>query len=173
MARSISRYIDFGDLANRGPSATIVIKLMMVCNDMTLANQALGEWKQPQEGNRKLRQAGARIYFHRLQMAHLYEGFEVIGAIKADAALVALIEQCDERTRESFHVLADHTKGGASRKKLEKLLGLPEAISLFITTKPESASRRRFPNSPGDRTISGVSRAQALLTTGTFKRPIE
>lgn len=124
MARSHTRYVDFRDLRNRGPSATIIIKLMMVCNDMSLANQALAEWKQNQEGSRKVRQPGARIYFNRLQMAHLYEGFEIIEAIKADATLMDLVGRCDSRTQESFRVLESYLRGAADNKKLEKLIGV-------------------------------------------------
>lgn len=131
MARSHTRYIDFRDLKDRGPSATTVIKLMMVCNDMSLANQSLSEWKQNQDGSRRARQAGARVYFNRLQMAHLYEGFEIIEAIKSDVTLMGLVGRCDARTQESFRKLESYLRGGANRRQLERLLGLTRSNLTF------------------------------------------
>lgn len=149
MPRTHTRYIDFRDLKNRGPSAKTVVKLMMVCNDMSLANQALSDWKQNQEGTRKARQAGARIYFNRLQMAHLYEGFEVIEAIKTDSTLMDLVERCDPRTQDSFRVLENYLRDGTHRKEFERMLGL---IRSNLTFHYDETGKRV------DRAISELSR---------------
>lgn len=60
----------------------LVVKLMMACNDMQLANEALSSWKENQPRNRQCRQAGAKMYFARLQMAHLHEALKIIEEIR-------------------------------------------------------------------------------------------
>ena len=123
MPRSHTRYVDFRELKNRGPAAGIVIKLMMVCNDLSFSNQPLADWKEDQEGSRRARQQGAKLYFHRLQMAHFYEGFEQVRAIKADQTLYDLLHRCDVRTQESFRFLDSYLPHGTQRIPFERLFG--------------------------------------------------
>jgi hypothetical protein len=123
MSRFHTRYIDFRELKDRGLTAGIVIKLMMVCNDLSFANQALADWKEDQEGGRQTRQKGAKLYSLRLQMAHLYEGFDLVRAIKADETLMGLLERCDLRTQESFRSLESYLPGGTQRQRFEQILG--------------------------------------------------
>jgi hypothetical protein len=79
MNRTSTRVIDYQRLLDGGRAATIVVKLMMACNDMQLANEALSSWTQEQPRSRQYRQVGARMYFVRLQMAHLHEALNIIG----------------------------------------------------------------------------------------------
>jgi hypothetical protein len=72
-----------------------VIKLMMACNDLSLANQSLSEWKKELPPGGKARQTGAGMYFVRTQLAHLHEGLKVIEEIKNDPQLMVLIARCD------------------------------------------------------------------------------
>ncbi len=47
MATLSIRQVRFEQLQNKGRNAAIVVKLMMACNDLSLANQALDDWKRP------------------------------------------------------------------------------------------------------------------------------
>lgn len=123
MVRTATIRLDFQTLAVRGPDATIVIRLMMACNDLSLANQALAEWKSEQPRNRKSRQKGAGMYFVRTQFAHLHEGLKVIEQIRDSPALMALVERCDPQTQESFRKLQDFLLGGSRRPEFEALVG--------------------------------------------------
>jgi hypothetical protein len=107
----------------RGASAITVIKLMMACNDLSLANQALAEWKKEQPLNKKPRQAGAGMYFVRTQLSHLHEGLKVLEDIHNDAFLMSLVKQCDPETQESFHNLEQFLVGGSNRSEIEKIIG--------------------------------------------------
>ncbi|OHC75224.1 MAG: hypothetical protein A3G18_06595 [Rhodospirillales bacterium RIFCSPLOWO2_12_FULL_58_28] len=98
MTRTTTRYVDFQRLAQQGKSASTVIKLMMACNDMQIANEALAEWKKEQPRHRKDREIGTRMYFVRLQMSHLYEALKIIKQIHTDESLKCLIKQCDDKT---------------------------------------------------------------------------
>jgi len=123
MSRTTTRYITFETLEMRGKSAITVVKLMMACNDLSLANQALAEWNKDQPRDRKSRQAGARMYFVRTQLAHLHEGLKVIKAIRDDSSLINLVRQCDQQTQQSFHNLEPYLVGGSSRREFEQLVG--------------------------------------------------
>jgi hypothetical protein len=123
MARTLTKYVNFQNLLFRDESAITVIKLMMACNDLSLANEALSEWKKEQPNNRKPRQIGAGMYFVRTQIAHLYEALKVIEAIRNTPALLALVNRCAARTKNSFQNLEQFLPGGPKRDYFEKLVG--------------------------------------------------
>lgn len=81
MCETTTKYITFNTLKMRGSSAITVVKLMMSFNDMSLANQALTEWKKEQPMMKKSRQIGAAMYFVRTQISHLKEGLKIIKEI--------------------------------------------------------------------------------------------
>lgn len=123
MARTSTRYVNFQTLLARGRSAATVVKLMMACNDLSLANQALDHWKRDQPNAKKPRQIGAGMYFIRTELSHLYEGLKVIEEIRNDPALLALVSQCDAQTQQSFHELENFLPGGPGRAEFERLIG--------------------------------------------------
>ena len=123
MSRTTTRYVNFQALLARGPSAAIVVKLMMACNDLSLANQALSDWKMEQPSSKKARQVGAGMYFVRTELAHLYEGLEVIDEIRNDATLSALVGQCDYQTQQSFRALEQFMRNGPRRAEFMQLIG--------------------------------------------------
>jgi hypothetical protein len=96
---------------------------MMACNDLSLANQGLTEWKEEQTVSRESRRVGAGMYFIRLQLAHLHEGFKVIEAIRRDSVLMDLVQRCDSRSQASFQELERFVPGGANRGEFEQLVG--------------------------------------------------
>jgi hypothetical protein len=87
-SQDLSRVDDFGPPRPphqiRRQTARTVVKLMMACNDLTITNQALGDWKQDARPGRKPRQTGACMYFIRAQIAHLHEGIKIIEEIRND-----------------------------------------------------------------------------------------
>ena len=123
MAGTSTRIVDFNNLATRGPEAAAVVKLMMACNDMTIANLSLSDWKREQRRDRRDLQVGARLYFVRIELAHLYEGLKVIPDIKKTASLFRHVELCDSQTRDSFAKLETFADGGAKHAELEALVG--------------------------------------------------
>jgi len=123
MSRTSTKYITFESLKMRGSSAVTVVKLMMACNDMSLANQALTEWKKDQPMMKKSRQIGAGMYFVRTQLAHLHEGFKIIEEIRADQSLMAHVATCDQETQRSFQKLISFLPGESNRSEFEQLIG--------------------------------------------------
>jgi hypothetical protein len=123
MTRTRTKLIDYEKLQAHGSSAVLIVKLMMACNDMQLANEAMSNWKQEQPRNRQNRQAGATMYFVRLQMSHLLEALKVMGEIKKDPDLSALISSCDSRTQASFRKVEACLKGGHKHSWFHKIVG--------------------------------------------------
>ena len=112
MVRTHTRLVDFRRLLLRGDSAALPLKLMVACNDMQLANEALGVWKKPQPPSKAGRAEGARAYFVRLQAAHLCEALGIIEDILKSDELMEFIEGCDQQTRDSLDALRPYLRGG-------------------------------------------------------------
>ena len=123
MSRTTTRFVHFRHFQLGGPSAAIVIKLMMACNDMQIANECLAEWKRQQPRHRKHRERGARMYFVRLQISHLFEAFKIVEQIRGDSNLMRLVKQCDLKTQSSFRELESFLPKGAKRPWLQKMVG--------------------------------------------------
>jgi hypothetical protein len=123
MARTRTKSVDLQKLALRGESSSTVIKLMMACNDLSLAGKAFSEWGAEQPSSTKHRQAGARMYFVRMQISHLHEGFKVLEALRKDKTLLNLLGQCDRQTQESFEKLEEFMVGGARHDEFQRLAG--------------------------------------------------
>jgi hypothetical protein len=123
MAITGTRFVKFEALNLRGQSAVTVVKLMMACNDLTITNQALGDWKNDERQSRRSRQRAACMYFIRAQIAHLHEGMKIIEEIRNDNTLFMLVNRCDTQTQQSFRELEQHLPGGPRRDRFEQLAG--------------------------------------------------
>ncbi len=117
------RQIEFAQLRNKGPDAAIVIKLMMACNDLSLANQALSEWKSPQSKDRQEHQTAACMYFARIQFSHLHEALQVIHQLESAPSLRQIVSQCDARTQDSYAKLIEYVHGGPNHNRIRSLIG--------------------------------------------------
>ncbi|MGO8843184.1 MAG: hypothetical protein ACLQF1_19310 [Methyloceanibacter sp.] len=95
-------------LAKLGNLGGVMVSLMISVQDFALANHAMEGWKTEENPNLKSRKIGARMYFLRLQMSHIFEAFEIITKkIEKSADLKAAIAACDPQTRSSYQVLLD------------------------------------------------------------------
>jgi hypothetical protein len=103
---STTRIVRTARLATDEEIASVVLRLMMAMNDIGVANDALQEWDQTQSRKKKARQNGGKLYFGRIQMAHIYEALLIIEEIKQTASLVRAVERCDIRTQRSFDSLS-------------------------------------------------------------------
>ena len=126
MAKWTTRTIDIQNIESAGKSGNLVIKLMICCNDLSLANQSLARWKDTEKLNidEKSRQQGAGMYFVRIQLSHLYEGLNIIKQIADEPILVALIQGLDDDTKSSFNTLCEYLDGAPERKKLTRYIEL-------------------------------------------------
>lgn len=122
MPRTTTRVVDFERLRMRGSSAAVVIKLMMAANDLSYANQSLGDYKAAVErGDKGVRPNGG-LYWVRLQIAHMSEAFHIIRQIRDDESLMMVVRSCDTRTRDSFEKLQPFLHGGPRYQEFVQLV---------------------------------------------------
>ena len=122
MPHSTTRFIDFSKLQTEGQSAALIVTLMMACNDMSVANESLMNWKSCELPALIERKRGARMYFVRLQIAHLHEALKIIEKIEGNESLLAVLNRCDETTKDLFNRLLQYSLSYDSHNKNKKLL---------------------------------------------------
>lgn len=119
MSGSTTKNVRLGAIADEGKLGSVLIRLMMVMNDMSLAMDGLGWWVNENERTRQHREVGARIYFVRLQLSHLYEGLKIVQEIRNDAELMRAVDASGRFTKKSFEKLVAFRDGA----EYEKIMG--------------------------------------------------
>jgi hypothetical protein len=102
MPKSTTRLTTIPKIAAKGELGTVLIQLMMVCNDLTLCNHSLEAWKNEEDGKLQCRKIGAGMYFIRLEIAHMFEAMEIVKRIRDSKPLMEFVEAMDTRTQQSF-----------------------------------------------------------------------
>ena len=85
---------------------SIVVRLMMFMNDISITNSQMVEWQNTTDAKKKFRWKGAVLYFGRMQSAHLFEALSIIREIKDDAKLLARVRRSERLTVASFDKVA-------------------------------------------------------------------
>ncbi len=107
MTRTQTTFVDLSRLLPNKKEASIIIRLMMACNDIALANQCLAQYKEEQPPIRKHVQKGALMYFVRLQCGHLKEAIDLIQKLCNDKYLLKRVDNCSKEAQTSFKDLTD------------------------------------------------------------------
>lgn len=115
--RSTTRNVRLGSIADKGKLGSILIRLMMVMNDMSLAMDGQVRWTGDNAARRQHREIGARIYFARLQLSHLYEGLKIVREIDGDAELKKVVDASGAFTKKCFTKLVAF-RGSAEYEKI-------------------------------------------------------
>jgi hypothetical protein len=145
MTRSTMSWLKLSRVRSRGNLAQVLLRLMMVCNDITLAEDAWSSWVGDERPNRQGRQTNAKMYFFRLQIAHVYEAMEIIKQIAKHHLLA--VEVCDVRTRGSFADLQAFLAHGDYRN-ISK--GMRNAVTFHYTQPPVETSLASLASRHGD-----------------------
>jgi hypothetical protein len=103
--RSTLKFVNVDDLAADPVKGSLLVRLMMVLNDITLANESHEMWRKARSGRRSARRAEARRYAVRMMIAHMYEGMRLIDEIDGSSKLRALVLSCDQATQKEFKKL--------------------------------------------------------------------
>ena len=117
MSRTQSIFVDLPRLLNNKKEASIIIRLMMASNDISLANQCLAKYKKDQGPMRKHVQKGALMYFVRLQCGHLKEAIDLIQKVCEEQKLYERVERCSSHAQSCFENLKKCLKTGADYSK--------------------------------------------------------
>jgi hypothetical protein len=99
---SLQRLTTFQKLDNKGELGVVLGRLMLAMNDISIANDALGSWMKDQEGIRKDRQRGAKMYFVRMLISHVFEALTVISKIRNTPELMEIVQQSSDAIRAPF-----------------------------------------------------------------------
>ncbi len=111
--------IDLASVASAGSRGAVVVRLLMAANDILMANRTMSLYVDHETDVRQ-RQAALK-YLVRLQCGHLSEGLKIIGEIRLDSELHALLEKCKSWDRAAFHRLV--AAQAAERKMLRDTVG--------------------------------------------------
>lgn len=117
MTRTQTTFVDLSRLISQKKEASLIIRLMMACNDISLANQCLAQYKKDQPPIRKHVQKGALMYFVRLQCGHLKEAMDLLQKLCADKYLFKRVDNCSQEAQLSFKRLIDCFKNGPNYNK--------------------------------------------------------
>jgi hypothetical protein len=100
---SLTRLTTFDKIEGKGGLGTVLGRLMLAVNDIGIANDALGHWMGEQTGQRSARQKGAKMYFVRILLGHIWEGLHIIKTIKKTPMLMDVVESCPDVIRRHFN----------------------------------------------------------------------
>jgi hypothetical protein len=70
MGRSRTRYVNAGAIASQTDLSSILVRLMLSINDISLAADANDAWASTTEQHRAFRKGTARMYFIRVLIAN-------------------------------------------------------------------------------------------------------
>jgi hypothetical protein len=90
---------------------SVVVRLMMVMDDIGITNSSMVEWEKTDDPKKKARWRGGVLYFGRVQSAHLFEALSIIDEIKKDKDLMAAVDRADPTTKTSFETVAKFLDG--------------------------------------------------------------
>ena len=131
MSRTQTIFVDLQRLSSCGESASVIIRLMMACNDISLANQGLARYKEEQPAIKSHVQRGAGMYFIRLQCGHLNEAMKIISEIRDNERLRDRVEKCSHIAREAFDRLTNCLKGDPGNRDFERYVGRIRHSTVF------------------------------------------
>lgn len=134
MGRTQTIFVDLRRLKSCDNAGTI-IRLMMACNDLIVANLCLSQYKTeflPEQASiRKHVQRGAAMYFVRLQCGHLNEAMKIIKEIRDTPYLNDRIERCSQTAKDSFSKLTNCLKGESGHSDFQRYVGLIRHKTVF------------------------------------------
>jgi len=105
VGNSTHKYARLDALASKGDLGSVLVRLMAVINDMSLAADAQRRWAEDPKTERAHRQRGAKIYFMRLQISHIFEALTIIEEIQYNPNLMKAVDRSDRLTKKGFVAL--------------------------------------------------------------------
>lgn len=124
MARVRTLLVDLGKIQRLGDEGALVLQLMMACNDLAAANQALGRCREDTSERTRSVRRGTSLYFVRLQLAHLKEALDIIHEIHDCPNLREIVDDCPRPIPEYFVKLLTFAKGGTREREFVKYVAL-------------------------------------------------
>lgn len=131
MDRTHTLFVNLQKLRNSCDKCHTIIRLMMACNDIALANHCQSMFREERSPISSHVQKGALMYFVRLQCGHLNEAMKIIEEIKNDQSLFGIIEKCSQNAKDEFTKLMNCLKGGPDYKQFQNFVGQIRQNTVF------------------------------------------
>ena len=118
--RSTTKVVKFCKLAADSELGQVLVRLMMACNDFSIANEMMGQWRNATTRKQEARAHSAQRYFLRLQISHVCEAMDMVDEIERSPKLKAALAATDGQTRASFDKLRTYKR--SKRYRTMKLI---------------------------------------------------
>jgi len=112
--------VDLRRLERTGQTGVLVIRLMRAANDLAIANAGYRRYSNPGPPLEEHIRPGARRYFVRLQCGHLSEAIRLVGDVRKNAELAALVPKCSADGQAAFAQLSGCLTGGPHAADFDK-----------------------------------------------------
>jgi hypothetical protein len=144
MGRSRTWYVTASTIASRCEIASIMVRLMLSINDLSLANNSIIEWSESRDRKKLRRRAGGELYYVRILMGHVCEALKVIKLISESPPLREAVMDCERRTVEAFVLVESFVKSSdfAILNKLRNKAAFHYDIDLPIKNLKRLAKKR-------------------------------
>jgi len=157
--------------------ASVLVRLMMVMNDISITNSQMHEWEKTEDMKRKPRARGAILYFGRVQSAHLFEALDIIEEIKREPDLKARVARCDRRIVGFFDTVARFlgSKDHVLMAKMRNVVAFHYDSKLAmrrLKTLVEKHPDHRFGYSMGNETLDWYYDLGDLIADGILIRDV-
>jgi hypothetical protein len=157
--------------------ASVLVRLMMVMNDIGITNSQMLEWEKTEDMKKKPRARGAILYFGRVQSAHLFEALDIIEEIKRDPDLKARVARSDRRIIGFFDIVAAFlgSKDHALMAKMRNVVAFhydPKLAMRRLKSLVEKYPDHRFGYSMGNETLDWYFDLGDLIADGILIRDI-
>jgi hypothetical protein len=111
MSSSRTKIVSLDKMARDPELGSVLVRLMLVMNDFSIANDALGFWRADTSRKRINRQGDALRYLVSVQVSHVFEGMlSIISEIEKRPTLLAAVGRCDKPTQAEFAQLVAFRK---------------------------------------------------------------
>jgi hypothetical protein len=117
--RTHTKFFNFSKLA-RADSASTVVRVAMVCNDLAIANSSLGHFKNLSANAMSHVRQGGALYFVRMSCGHLREGMKAVQQIRDDVALSVLVTRCGAPAQSAFAQLCECLHAGKHQAEFQR-----------------------------------------------------
>jgi hypothetical protein len=158
VSRSTHKYARLDAIASKGELGSVLIRLMMVINDMSLAADALRRWTEDSRSEREHRARGAKIYFIHLQISHIYEAMKIVEEIDNCPELMKAVDRSDSFTKKGFAALLAFIGG----QEFERVMGrirnnltfhydpktIERALASLVAKHPDAAGSMSLGDEP-------------------------
>jgi hypothetical protein len=157
--------------------ASVLIRLMMVMNDVGITNSQMQEWEKTEDPKKKPRARGAILYFGRVQSAHLFEALDIIEEIKRDSDLSERVARSDRRVIAFYDTVAAFL-GTQDHKLMAKMRNVvafhyePKLALRRLKRTVEKYPDHRFSYSMGNDTLDWYFELGDLIADGILIRDV-